>query len=83
MDISITVLCGCVSLIIGIVGTLAATKNQSKKDGYFEGVVSAKLDNLAQAVEKLDIKLGVNTSELSREIDKKISQHIREWHDNK
>lgn len=86
MQIEATILIGFVgaalSLITYFVGTKKSSKDEGQQKGYFEGVITTKLDTLASAVDKLDSKLSKNTDEVYDRIDDRFKQHIKEWHCN-
>lgn len=84
MEWVITVAIAIVSCIISILAYFAGQKKTSnddvEKSAFFQGEITAKLDQLIKTVDKLDQKLTRNTGELHEEIDKKILDHERRYH---
>ena len=84
MQWTITVAIAIVSCIISILAYFAGQKKTSnddvEKSAFFQGEITAKLDQLIKTVDKLDQKLTRNTGELHEEIDKKILDHERRYH---
>lgn len=80
----ITVLVGIIGLGIAILTYFAGQKHQSNKDvekrAYFEGTITAKLDQLISRFDKLEEKLSNSTSELYDEINIKITEHEKRYH---
>lgn len=78
---TITAVLGCV---VAVCTYFAGQKKSSNADtaesAFFQGEVTAKLDQLIKSVEKLEQKLSRNTGELHAEIDKKIADHERRYH---
>ena len=73
-----------IGVIIAILTYFAGQKKSSnadvEKSAFFQGEITAKLDQLIKTVDKLDQKLTRNTGELHEEIDKKITEHERRYH---
>lgn len=73
-----------IGVIVAILTYFAGQKKTSnadvEKNAFFQGEITAKLDQLIKTVEKLDQKLTRNTGELHEEIDKKITEHERRYH---
>ena len=80
----ITVAVAIIGCIISILTYFAGQKKVSnddvEKSAFFQGEITAKLDQLLKTVDKLDQKLTRNTGELHEEIDKKILDHERRYH---
>ena len=76
-----------VSVVGGVLGVLGFARNAKKdsnqdtaEDAYFKGVVTAKLDRLAEDVKSLkDLLEGVST-ESRAEIARQIKDHERRFH---
>lgn len=81
-------LVGCLVGVIGIVLSIISHFNSEKKNSntetekyaFFQGEMTAKIDQLIHAVEKLDAKLSKNTDDLYNEISEKISEHEKRYH---
>jgi hypothetical protein len=72
---------GCVvSILTYFAGQKRTSNNDVEKSAYFQGEMSAKIDQVIKNLEKLDTKLTRNTGELHDEIDKKILDHERRYH---
>jgi hypothetical protein len=72
---------GCVvSILTYFAGQKRTSNNDVEKSAYFQGEMSAKIDQVIKNLEKLDSKLTRNTGELHDEIDKKILDHERRYH---
>lgn len=82
----ISVSIAAIALVVSIVNSFAGAKKTSNEDveksAFFQGEITAKLDQLIKTVDKLDQKLTRNTGELHEEIDKKILDHERRYHNN-
>lgn len=80
----ITVLVGLIGAAVAVLTYFAGQKHQSNKDvekrAYFEGTITAKLDQLISRFDKLEEKLSSSTSELYDEINLKISEHEKRYH---
>ena len=72
---------GCVlSVLTYFAGQKKTSNVEVEKRARFEGEITAKLDQLIKAFDKLEAKLTRNTGELHDEIDKKILDHERRYH---
>lgn len=72
---------GCVlSVLTYFAGQKKASNEDVEKSAFFQGEITAKLDQLIKSVDKLEQKLTRNTGELHAEIDKKIADHERRYH---
>ena len=75
---------GVIGVIVGVVGYFTGQKKQSNdevaKRAHFEGEITAKLEQVLNAIEKLDAKLSKNTDELYAEIAKRIAEHEKRFH---
>lgn len=80
----ISVIIAVIGCIVSILTYFAGQKKTSNEDvekgAFFQGEITAKLDQLIKTVDKLDAKLTRNTGELHEEIDKKILDHERRYH---
>lgn len=84
MEWIITVIVAIIGCVISTLTYFAGQKKTSNADvekgAFFQGEITAKLDQLIKTVDKLDAKLTRNTGELHEEIDKKILDHERRYH---
>ena len=75
---------GIIGIVIGVIGYFAGQRKQSSEDAAnrarFEGEVCAKIDQVLHSIEKLENKLSKNTDALYAEIDDKIAEHERRYH---
>ena len=82
MEIAVVV--GIIGAVVAVLSYFAGQKNQSNNDvekrAYFEGTVTAKLDQLIDRFDKLEEKLQNSTSALYDEIDEKIKEHEMRYH---
>ena len=70
----------CISVCTYFAGQKKNSNADVEKSAFFQGEITAKLDQLIKTVDKLDQKLTRNTGELHEEIDKKILDHERRYH---
>lgn len=84
MEIEIAVVVGVIGVVMSVMTYIAGQKTQSNKDvekrAYFEGTITAKIDQLISRFDKLEERLTNSTSELYDEIDLKISEHEKRYH---
>ena len=84
MDININILIAVIGVIIAVLTYVAGQRSSSNKEvekrAYFEGTITAKLDQLISRFDKLEEKLSDNTSELYDEINLKIAEHEKRYH---
>lgn len=84
MKSELTIIVGIIGVVLAIATYFAGQKNQSNDDvekrAYFEGTITAKLDQLISRFDKLEEKLTASTSELYDEINAKINEHEKRYH---
>ena len=75
---------GIIGIVIGVVGYFAGQRKQSNEEAAnrarFEGKVCTQIEQVLHAIEKLEDKLSKNTDALYKEIDDKIEEHERRYH---
>lgn len=84
MNLTTDVIIALIGAIIAVATFVVGQKHQSNKDvekrAYFEGTITAKLDQLISRFDKLEEKLSNSTSELYDEINLKITEHEKRYH---
>lgn len=80
----ITVVVAVIGVILSVLTYFAGVKKTSngevEKRAYFEGSITAKLDQLIKSVESLENKWAKNKEDLYSEIETQITQHERRYH---
>lgn len=78
------ILIALVGAVIAVLTYFAGIKKSSNAEteqrARFEGEIKAKLDQLNRSFEKLESKLDKTADDFYTEIDKRISEHERRYH---
>lgn len=78
---------GVVGGVIGVVGYFGGQKKQSnddvEKQAYFRGEINAKIDLLMKGFDEIKTMLSENITSVRDEIDEKMNEHIRTYHNGK
>ncbi len=69
-----------VSVLTYFAGVKKSSNAETEQRARFEGEIKAKLDQLNRSFEKLEAKLDKTTDDFYTEIDKRISEHERRYH---
>lgn len=74
------ILIAVAGLLLSALTFVAGTKKANKAAGYFEGLVTAKLDELGKKIDKFEDKLSHNSEKFYTAIDAAIKDHEERFH---
>lgn len=79
-----TIVLSVLSVVFVVLSFFAGKQRTSNKDseklGMFQGSITEKVDNISKNIERLEEKIDNFSKSYNNEIDRRIKEHERVWH---